>query len=171
MSSKEELLAEAASLGITHNANIGEAKLQEKIDQHYESQESSGPSVSQLVEANEKEKEATGPKSSGGITSKESAKRLKIANRSKASRKTRIVKIVDNDQRQNNHTTTCTVNCSNEYFDLGTRILPLNENIEVAQGHIDVLKEVKITLHTKDNKTGLSAAKTRNRYSISTEEV
>ena len=98
-------------------------------------------------------------------------KMAKIIKRTSDAKKTRVVRIVDNDQRQNNHTTTCTVNCSNEYFDLGTRILPLNEPIEVAQGHLSTLKEVMITHHVKDVKTGLSAAKQRNRYSISSEDV
>lgn len=169
MTDMTELKSEATSLGIKYNPNIGQDKLQEKIDTHYSSQETSGDSVAALVKANEKTKEpSTGVGST--VTSKKDRLDAKIKSSSKAARKTKIVKIVDNDQRQNNHTTTCTVNCSNQYFDLGTRILPLNENIEVAQGHLNVLKEVKITLHTKDAR-GLSAAKQRNRYSISTEEL
>ena len=165
MPTREDLLAEAASLGITHHASIGEAKLQEKINHHYESKESSGATIKSLVEAN------TGSDITGaGTSTKKEAYRLKVSSRSKAARRTRVVKIVDNDQRQNNYTTTCTVNCSNEHFDLGTRVLPLNESIEVAQGHIDVLKEVMITLHTRNPQNGLSAAKSRNRYSISYEE-
>jgi len=168
----DELKAEAASLGIKHNANISEVKLKEKVEQHYKAQETSGPSIDSLVAA----KEATSSVSSvsgGAYDSKntKNSKTEKIRLRTLAAKKMRIIKIVDNDQRQNNLTTTCTVNCSNEYFDLGTRILPLNENIQVAQGHIDTLKEVMITLHTKDMKTGLSAAKQRNRYSISTEDA
>ena len=163
----EELKEEAASLGIKHNANISEGKLKEKVDQHYAAQETSGPSIASLVEDNEKSKGSV----STGTKPKLNAEMQKIIKRTKDAKKTRIIKIVDNDQRQNNHTTTCTVNCSNEYFDLGTRILPLNEPIEVAQGHIDTLKEVMITLHVKDVKTGLSAAKQRNRYSLSTEDA
>lgn len=166
-----ELKSEAKSLGINFNANIGKAKLQEKVDAHYKSKESSGPSIASLVAAN-KVTASTVVGSSGPveIISPEKLKRLKILSRKKAAQKTRVVKIVDNDPRQNNLTTTATANCSNEHFDLGTRILPLNENIEVSIGHINVLKEVMITLHTVDPKTQLSVAKSRNRYSISYEE-
>ncbi len=172
----EELKSEAASLGIKHNANIGKDKLKEKIDEHYKSQETSGASIEALVKANEKpsaSKRASvdnAPKAANTFTP-EQAKKIKYMARSRAARKTRVIRIVDNDQRQNNHTTTCTVNCSNEFFDLGTRILPLNEPIEVSQGHIDVLKEVEIVHHVMDTKTGLSAAKSRKRYSISSEDV
>ena len=164
-----ELKNEAAALGIKHNANISEPKLKEKIDAHYKSQETSGAGVDALVKANEKAEESKNTGS--GTLSKKQKISEKITRRAKEARKTKIVRIVDNDQRQNNHTTTCTVNCSNQYFDLGTRILPLNEPIEVAQGHINVLKEVMIPHHVKDTKTGLSAAKQRNRYSISTEDA
>jgi mRNA-degrading endonuclease toxin of MazEF toxin-antitoxin module len=169
MSNIEELKSEAASLGIKHNASIGEAKLKEKIEAFYAAQETSGPAVKELAEKNDKtqEKEQT-QKAPAKNLDPRIAKRLA---REKEARKLRIVTIVDNDQRSNNHTTTCVVNCSNEFFDLGTRILPLGEKIEVAQGHLNVLKEVTITLHALDTKTGLSAAKTRKRYSISYEDV
>ena len=168
MTDMKELKEEAASLGIKHNPNIGQDKLQEKVDQHYAAQETSSDSVAELVNANKAKEIST---NTGGVgQSNQQRLDAKIKASSIAARKTKIVKIVDNDQRQNNYTTTCTVNCSNQYFDLGTRILPLNENIEVAQGHLNVLKEVKITLHTKDAK-GLSAAKQRNRYSISSEDA
>jgi len=167
MSDIEELKTEAAELGIKHNANIGADKLKEKIEEHYASQETSGAELSKLVAYNEKSEAL---KSSVGTSTKNS-KTDKIRQRTLDAKKTKIIRIVDNDQRQNNHTTTCTVNCSNEYFDLGTRILPLNEPIEVAQGHIDTLKGVMITHHVKDTKTGLSAAKQRNRYSLSTEDL
>lgn len=87
-----------------------------------------------------------------------------------AANKTKIITIIDNDQRVNNQTTSCTVNCGNAYFDLGTAVLPLNFPVEVRQGHINVLKEVMIPQHIKDPKTGLNEYTTRNRYSISYED-
>ena len=163
----EDLKNEAASLGITHNANIGESKLKEKIEDFYKSQETSGPELDKLV-AKVEEPEA---KSSGTVTGKRiDPKVTKLIARQKEANKTRIITIIDNDQRQNNQTTTCTVNCSNAFFDLGTRILPLGEKIEVAQGHINVLKEVFIPTHNRNPKTGLAVTKTRPRYSISYED-
>ena len=165
MSQLDELKQEAADLGITFNKNISEAKLQEKIEAHYEAQETSGAEVEALVAAQEHAEEVkSAPKQSDAAV----AKRIE---REKAARKTRVITIIDNDQRVNNHTTTCTVTCANEFFDLGTKILPLNEKIEVSQGHINVLKTVFIPLHMKDNKTGLSSVRMRPRYTISYEDT
>ena len=115
-----------------------------------------------------KEKEEATGTSSASVQSVFNKKRVE---KEKAARKTRIVTIIDNDQRVNNHVTTCTVNCSNSYFSLGTRVLPLGEKIEVAQGHINVLKEVDIPHHARDPSTGLSVSKLRKRFSISYEDV
>lgn len=165
MSTLQELRKEADELGITYSKNIGAGKLQEKIESFYESQETSGPALEQAVV----EKEKTTPKASTSAV--EDPKIAKRVAREKAARETQIVTIIDNDQRVNNQTTTCTVNCSNAYFDLGTVILPLNEKIEVYTGHLRTLEEVKIPLHMRDNKTGLSQVKLRPRYTISYERV
>ena len=161
----EELKREAASLGVKHNASIGEAKLKEKIEAHYNAQETSGDSVAALVAKNEEKNKETPiakqPKSKGLI---------RIA-AEKAAKTTRIVTIIDNDQRQNNETTMCTVSCSNQFFNLGMRHIPLGEKVEVCQGHINVLKAVRIPIHTRNPKTGLSITKRRARYSISYEDV
>lgn len=168
MSTLEDLTKEAASLGISHNKRIGAKKLQEKIDAFYKSKETSGPAVVKAVEEKAK-KEPKETKEHKEPTLEESRLVRRIA-REKAARVTRIISIVDNDQRINNHTTTCTINCSNEFFDLGTKLLPLNLKIEVQQGHINVLKSVTIPLHVKDNRTGLSTIKLRPRYTISYED-
>lgn len=158
-----ELKREATELGITYSPNIGEGTLQKKIDDFYASKETQSQELQQLVEtiAQNETKPAAGVSSFKAL-----AKKLEAA-----ARKTRIVTIVDNDQRINNQTTSCTVNCGNEYFDLGTIVLPLNEKVEVRQGHIDVLKAVKIPQHVKDpNNPSLSRVVLRNRYSISYED-
>jgi len=82
-----------------------------------------------------------------------------------------LVTIVDNDQRENNQTSSVTVNCSNTYFDLGQIILPLNFPVEVMQGHLDVLKEIEIPMHVMNPQTKLSQVKMRKRYSISLESA
>ena len=163
----EALKAEATDLGITFPQNIGAEKLKLKIDAYYESQETSLKETEAAVEATQKieEKSAESGKSSyvksiGSIAAESKAEAYK----------TRVITIIDNDQRVNNQTTTCKVNCSNMYFDLGQIILPLNIPVEVKQGHINVLKEVKIPRHVQigDN---LSAVKMVPRYSISFEDM
>lgn len=174
MSTLEDLKKEASDLGITHSANIGEKKLQEKIEAFYEAKETSGPAIIEVVkkEEDKKAKEANANKHtlSKELTFAEKADMKRVI-RERIAKKTRIVSVVDNDQRVNNHATTCTVNCSNEFFDLGTKLLPLNEKIEVSQGHINVLKSVQIPLHVKDSKTGLSTVRLRPRYTISYEDM
>lgn len=164
----EALKIEATELGITFPQNIGAEKLKTKIDAFYESQETSVKETMAAVEATEKieEKSAESDKL-GGVTKGIGS----IAAEAKAKAyATRVVTIIDNDQRVNNQTTTCKVNCSNMYFDLGQIILPLNIPVEVKQGHINVLKEVKIPRHVQvgDN---LSAVKLVQRYSISYEDM
>lgn len=162
MSTLEELKQEADDLGLSYAKNVSANKLQEKIEQFYESQETSGPALEAVVA-----QEASKPKA----PSESKSLSDKIAKARAAAEATKIVTIIDNDQRVNNQTTTCTVNCSNEYFDLGTIILPLNEKIEVRMGHLKTLEQVKIPLHMRDNKTGLSTVKLRPRYTISYENA
>lgn len=165
MSDLKELKQEADDLGVKYAKNITAEKLQAKIDAHYEAQETSGPAVQEAVaEVEEAKKEA--PKKAAAKSGMDPVMQ-KRHDREREARKTKVITIVDNDQRVNNHTTTCTASCANEFFDLGTKIFPLNEKIEVAVGHIKTLEGVKIPLHTRDNKTGLSTVKLRPRYTIS----
>lgn len=176
-----ELKKEADELGVNYPKNITAEKLAQKIDEFYESKSEPDADVdAALAKLNSGEEEADvdeTPENTSDIAPK--AKRSKTLDpvvekrkaRELAARKTRVVTIIDNDQRVNNHTTTCTVNCSNEFFDLGTRIFPLNEKVEIAQGHLNTLKEVKIPQHLRDNKTGLSTVKLRPRYTISYEDI
>lgn len=169
MSTLEELRKEADDLGVSYGKTTGIDKLQEKIDTFYEAKETSGPALeAALLDQEVKEEEETDAKKEAKrrhLSSKEQAVATRLA-REKAAKETKIITIIDNDQRVNNQTTTCTVNCSNEYFDLGTVVLPLNERIEVAMGHIRTLQQVQIPLHVRDNKTGLSAVRLRPRYTI-----
>ena len=164
MSKLEELKQEAKELGLEFSANIGEAKLQAKIDEFYESQETSGKEIIEAVKAKEESEEKSAVKGKRSIYAR-------AIEAEKAARKTRVVTIIDNDQRENNQTTCVPVNCSNSFFDLGTIILPLNIPVEVMQGHLNALKGVEIPQHIKDPKTGLSTYVMRPRYSISFEDM
>lgn len=163
MDKMKELKQEADDLGIKYSPNIGEGKLQEKVDAYYESQET----TSKVIEEAVKDTEAAQPE---GNESMEMYRKKRAAKREQEARKTKVITIIDNDQRVNNQTTSCTVTCGNEYFDLSTMILPLNTPVEVMQGHINVLKDVQIPQHVKNPQTGLSEVKIRKRYTISYEE-
>ncbi len=154
----EDLKKEADDLGIKYNNNIGKNKLIEKIEAYYESQETSVISPDTSL-SKEEEDEWTPQK-----------KRQLALEREKRARTTKIIEIIDNDQRVNNQTTSVKVNCTNDYFDLGTVLLPLNTPVEVMQGHIDVLKSIKIPQHVRGN-DGLSVVQTRNRYSINIVDI
>lgn len=166
----DELKAEATELGISYSPNIGEAKLQEKIDNakpkaEVVEGETEEPSwMEKAATKTEAEEKAEVQSGKWGP-----AQRRKLAAKREAeARKTRIITIIDNDQRVNNKTTSAVVTCGNEMFDLGTAILPLNMDVEVMQGHIDVLTSIKIPQHiAKQGSNGLSEVAMRPRYTIS----
>ena len=155
----EDLKEEADQLGVKYNNNIGKNKLIEKIESYYKSQETSTITTNTSSEENSSEGAWTPQK-----------KRQLALKREKRARTTQVIEIIDNDQRVNNQTTSVTVNCTNDHFDLGTTLLPLNTPVEVMQGHIDVLKAIKIPQHVRGD-NGLSIVQTRNRYSISVVDV
>lgn len=163
----EELKTEADQLGIEYSTRIGATRLKEKVDAYYESQETSGKEIQEAIVENEA-KEKSEEKSV--VTDKEITKRKKIAESKAAANKTKVIRVIDNDQRVNNQTTTCKVTSGNLYFDLGTVVVPLNIPVEVKQGHINVLKSILIPQHAKDTKTGLAQVRMVPRYTISYEE-
>lgn len=157
----EELKQEAKELGIKFVPNISAEKLEAKIEEYYESQETSDQEITAPVEANEKSEE----KSVVGDNKKTMAEKAKEMEA--RAKETVVVTLIDNDTRENNQTTVAVVNCSNARFDLGTVYIPLNVPVEVRRGHLSVLKDIEIPLHTKDPKTGLSVTRLRPRYTIS----
>lgn len=170
MSKIEELKQEATELGISFQLNIGADKLQAKIDEYYVSQETSGNGIQDAVkkqEAMEQSEEKSAVKDNDDVNTHMN----KYAKKAEEdARKTRIVTITDNDQRENNQTTVAVVNCSNIHFDLGTAYIPLNIPVEIKQGHLNVLSETEIPLHVKDPKTNLSTLTMRKRFAISYED-
>lgn len=164
MNDIKDLKKEADDLGLTYSPNIGAAKLQAKIDEYYKSQETSEKELKEAIQARQPEQSEEKSAETGKKT-----KKFPIEYRKEAE-KTRVVTIIDNDQRVNNMTSSCTVNCSNMHFDLGTVILPLNMPVEVRQGHLNVLKEIRIPQHVKDTKSGLSEVRMVPRYTLSYED-
>lgn len=166
----DDLKSEATDLGIKFSANIGEEKLAQKIEEFYESQETSGKEIQEAVQKKEAE-EKSEEKSAVIDNKKANSKQERIKEAERRARETRVITVIDNDQRQNNQTTVAIANCSNMYFDLGMMYVPLNVPVEVRQGHIDALKSVRIPLHIKDPKTGLHRVEMRPRYAISYEDM
>jgi len=155
----DELKTEATELGIEFSANIGATKLQAKIDAFYESKETASKELEEsLTDSDDSEVASKDPKI---------AYRMLVNKMRADANKLRFVEIIDNDQMQNSMTTTCIANCTNQHFDLGTKIIPLNTKVQVRQGHLNALAEVEIPLHVSDrNQTSTSNMRMRKRYSI-----
>jgi hypothetical protein len=163
------LKKEATELGIKFSPNITEKTLAARIDDFYESK--SKDAITELTEAAETDGD-TGKSVEARKAKAEAHMRKFARDASTAAKKTRVVTITDNDQRVNNVTTTCTANCSNAFFDLGTIILPLNEKVEVRQGHLDALLGVKIPHHIRSKSDpSMSETVMRARYAINNENT
>jgi len=157
----EELQKEADDLGIKYNKLLGAAKLQKLIDDEYEKRENKD-----LEQAINKNKENKEKETSSKELDEDEKLNIEIERIKTEANKTKLVQIIDNDNRVNHKTTAAVVNCSNEYFDLGTIILPLNKPVEVRQGHLNVLKEVRIPQHRETEAGGLSTYTLIKRYTI-----
>lgn len=147
------LKEEATDLGITFAEDVKAAELQKTIDAFYEAQETSQKELEATMDSIEEKP-------------KEFNIHAHAIEAEKRARQTKVVIINDNDNRVNNLTSLATVNCSNQYFDLGTIRIPLNEPVEITVGHLNVLREVRIPQHISDQSTGLSKVALRPRYSI-----
>lgn len=139
MTKLETLKKEAESLGIEFAKNIGEAKLQDKIDQHYENL-----AAESSVEVKEEdvvvdEVDAPAVKRAKGI--QEIARDLK-----KAALVKKRVTITSNDQRDNHVADTCYLACENQFWGI-SKIVPLNIQVELEQCLIDTAAEIIITRH------------------------
>ena len=159
----DELKQEAKELGIRFVPNISAEKLSAKIEEYYESQETSDQEIETAIAEKEKSEE----KSVVGDNKGKKSMAQKAKEMEARARELVVVTLIDNDTRENNQTTVAVVNCSNNYFDLGTVYIPLNVPVEVRRGHLNVLKEIEIPLHTKNPKNGLSETRLRPRYTIS----
>jgi hypothetical protein len=162
MSKLDDLKMEADEMGITYSPNIGEVKLQEKID----AVKAELNGETDEVDTHEEVVMEVAEKKESAAAKKKRTMGQRVKEAEKAARLTRVIEILDNDPRENMHTTSVSVTCGNVYFDLGKIILPLNTPVEVMQGHINVLKEQEFPFHKLDAKSGLNIVEMRKRYSI-----
>ena len=134
----DELKNEATQLGVEFHPNISAAKLKDRIDAKYKELEAEDPAeIVEVVEEKPVRKETAAQTRKGSLVSQ----MRKLAN------ELFITTISDNDTRINSESDSCVANCSNAHFDLGTRIIPTNEKVEVRRGHLEALKAVKIPHH------------------------
>ncbi len=161
------LRQEAKELGVTILKSDDINSLSAKIEKAYKTSENSDPIIiNTSTELSDAATSHLTPAEIKQIRVNKLAKKME-----ERARRTAVVTIVDNDQRVNNQTTTCSVECCNNYFDLGRITLPLNVPVEVSVGHIGVLKEIMIPQHILDQKTKLASVTTRRRYSVSYESL
>ena len=103
----DELKQEAKELGIRFVPNISAEKLSAKIEEYYESQETSDQEIETAVAEKEKSEEKSVVGDKGKVTMAQKAAIMKA----KAEEKV-VVTLIDNDTRGNNQTTVAVVNCS-----------------------------------------------------------
>lgn len=172
----DDLRREAQDLGIQVKSNMTEDTLRKKIEAFYAEKELAAREEAKREAASAADVEPTYEDGVAAFARNKAKARMALRAYARTAeaeaRKTKVVTIIDNDQRQNNHTTSCTVNCSNEYFDLGTVVLPLNKPVEVRIGHINALRSVNIPQHVADqDRPGMSRTVMRPRYTIQVEDI
>lgn len=161
----DELKVEATELKISFHPSISAEKLAQKIEDYYNASSAESVVLTKVETTEEEDAQAL-------VVENENSFQAYVQKQKREAEKTQIVTIIDNDSRVNNLTTTLTVTASNEYFDLGTVILPLNERVEVRQGHINVLKELRIPQHIKSQvDPSISTMVMRPRYTIQYEQA
>lgn len=166
MANIEDLKKEAEGLGITFNAKIGEAKLKEKIDQHYENLAAES-SVEVIEDVNDEveveDVDAPAVKRAKGI--QEIARELK-----KLALVKKVVTITSNDQRDNHVADTCYLACENQFWGI-SKIVPLNIAIELEQCLIDTADSITIARHVDEiidgKRTGNKTVRNVKKYVIS----
>lgn len=167
----EELKTEADGLGIKYAPKIGIEKLQEKIEDYYESQ-----AADDLVqEAPEVPEELPAiPENNSPAQRRNKGMRELAAELRGAAMKTRVVTITNNDKRDSHMTTTAYLSMENQYFGL-SKIVPLDIPVELEQCLIDVAKSTEIILHVDEivdgKRTGNKRPQYVKKYVVSYEDV
>lgn len=181
----DQLKQEATNLGIDFHPNIGEAKLQAKIDAHYESQ-AAGDLVQEKPEVTEDEANPTNgqdpkPSEEPYLTagtkrelSKDQKRRNFVLEQKRKAMTKRVVRLTSNDKRDNDVQTTAYLGFENQFFGI-SRLVPLDIPVELEQCLINIAKDTKIILHKdeiKDGKrTGNKVPVLTHKFNISYEDV
>lgn len=167
----DELKQEATDLGIEFNANIGAAKLAQKIEEHYQANEAQSPVVTSTDDVVEEEVtpepvvEASA-KSAPVSTIKENSlnRAIRVANAKAMERK--VVTITNNDKRDNHLTTTA-------YLSTGavSKVVPLDIPVELEMCLIKIAQDIEIMLHVDEviegRRTGNKTVRLVKKYAVS----
>lgn len=165
--SLQELKDEATALGLDFTGMKSKAEIAQLIENHFESQ-AAGDLIQEAPEVEEKETplSAIPGKRGGGNPMLALARDMKV----KAMKK-RVVRITNNDKRENHLTTTAYLSCENQYFGI-SRLVPLDVPVELEQCLIDVAKSIEIVLHIDDgSRTGNREPKLVKKYVVSYEDT
>jgi hypothetical protein len=147
----EKLKEEATSLGISFSPNIGAAKLQEKIDQYYESIDEDSKDVPSVqVKAEVVNSEPDTPRVAAMKAIREQEKRA---------RETRIVKITMVDKRESSFAT-------HAYFSSGgiQMNVPLDIFVEMPRLLINQAEKAKALVHIESK--GKTEHKLQKKYVV-----
>lgn len=160
----QELKDEAASLGVEIKGLKSKKDVKKAIDDFYESQ-----AADDLVKI--KDEDDIIEEDRPNNTTKTMAQwALELKGRAL---KTKVVTITSNDQRDNHLTSTVYLSCENQYWGI-SKIVPLNEKVELEQGLIDCAKDVEIMLHIDEIidgvRTGNKTMRMIKKYSVSYED-
>ena len=147
----EELKEEADALGIKYSANIGAAKLQEKIDEYDAKLDTE---VNGVVEPVKVAADVTSGKKMSEIEAKLAIKALEDENK-----KTKVVKIAMVDKRESAYATSA-------YFstgDIAMRV-PLDVFVEMPVILIQMAEEAQALVHVESG--GLTTSKFQKKYVV-----
>jgi hypothetical protein len=148
----EDLKAEADSLGIKYNARIGADNLKSKIEEFKNKPEEN-------VENLEQEPERVNNRVKRPLNEK-AQRRKKIIQR--GLKRSKVI-IYNNDPKERELTTTFS-SVRNSFFG-DARVLPIGEEWWVQQIHIDNLRNIEITVFSKD-KDGNSIARRSKKFTV-----
>lgn len=169
MSTRDDLKQEATDLGLDFPSNIKTEKLEQLIEEHYQSQ-AAGDLVQAVEEVEEPQEEKTPAKANG----KKLTKNQKLAEAKNRAMATKVVTLSSNDKRDNEYVTTAYLSFENQHFGLA-KLVPLDIPVELEQGLINVAKETMITLHKDEvidgKRTGNKIPVRTRKYNVSYEDM
>lgn len=161
----QELKDEAVGLGLDVKGLKSKKEVIELIEKHYESQ-SAGDLVKIKDETETKDEEK--PVVSNGKSMGEIARELK-----EKALKTKVVRITNNDKRDNSVTNTVYLSAENQYWGI-SKIVPLDEPVELEQCLINCAKNIEIMNHVDEvvegKRTGNKVFRMVKKYSVSLED-
>lgn len=163
--SLQELKDEGTAIGLDLKSVKSKKEAIARIEAHYESLAAeSSVEIQEEADIVEDTPVVTG----GKKNMNEVARELKAK-----AMATRVVSITNNDKRDNHVTTTCYLSCENQFFGI-SKIVPLDEKVELQQCLIDVAKSTEVLNHVDEviggKRTGNKRPKLVKKYVVAYED-